>query len=155
MSSEDFYNKFKYMSEYNDYKKLDEMIEMIENEKDKDLLMMYSAMFHNLDFIKYLVDKGFDIHCENDYVFEISCNHNYPDITRYVISLSNGYHYINEALVSYAHIGDIEFVDEMLGLGGDIMHRGHEAIYFAGKYGHKKMVEFLIENGADADARPL
>lgn len=151
MSSQDFYNKFKYMSEYNDYKKLDEMIET-ESEK---LLMMYSAMFYNLEFIKYLVDKGFDIHCENNYVFELSCNHNKPDITRYVISKTSSKYYINEALVNYAHIGDIEFVNEMLELGGDINYLGHEAIYWAAKRDHKDMVQFLIENGADVNARPI
>ena len=100
---EDFYIKFKIISEQNDIKQLNLLYDSVDN-IEKQLLMNYSAMFYNLNFIKYLVEeKGMNIHADNDYVFNISCIHNKPNITRYVISLTNGYDYINDALIQYAH----------------------------------------------------
>lgn len=70
--------------------------------------MMTAVVAYDLDLIKELVNDGYDIHCEDDFVFRISLSHNKPEITDYVISLvdeKNNEYYINEALVSYAHSG--------------------------------------------------
>lgn len=112
---------------------------------------MYCAIFYNLNFIKYLVENDYDIHCENDFVFNISLGHNKPDITRYVISISNGhdeYYYINKALVEYAHVGDIEFVKEIINMGGDIHHLNDEAVLWAAGFGKIEMVKFLLNQGS-------
>lgn len=148
MSQESFYNQFKYISENNDINKLNYIIEII---KDKNLLMSYSSMFYNLNFIKHLVEKEFNIHCEDDYVFRLSCNHYKPDIIRYVISLSREHYYINEALVCAAHNGDIEFVKELIDMDGNIHYRNNEAVNWAAGFNQLNMVKFLIKNGAKID----
>jgi ankyrin repeat protein len=156
MSPQDFYIKFKYISDNNDLSKLNLLIE---TEEYKNILMSYSALFYNLNFIKHLVDKGFDIHCENDYVFSLSCSHNKPDITRYFLSTvaDNNYpdlqYYINIALIQYAHSGDIEFVNEMIDMGGKVTYSNNEAIIWAAGYGKLEMVKYLIYKGADIYAR--
>jgi hypothetical protein len=88
---------------------------------EDNLKIMQAVISYNLDLIKELVQQGVNIHCENDFVFRISLSHNKPEITKYVISLvnsSNFEYYINEALVAYSHNGNINFVKEMLELGG-------------------------------------
>jgi len=113
---------------------------------DRQLLMNYSAVNGNLIFIKYLVEeKSMDIHSDNDYVFNTSCSRNYRDITKYVISLTNGYKYINKALIEYAHSGDIDFVKDMIEMGGDV---NNEAIIWAAGFGHIEMVKYLLKKGA-------
>lgn len=142
MYGEDFYTEFSYISRNNDINGLNLMLETIDQ---KNLLMMYSAMFNNLKFIKHLVECDLDIHCEDNYVFKLSCGHNYAHITKYVISEANQpEYYINEAFVRYAQNGNIEFCKELLEIGADMTYNIHETMYFA--Y-NDEMVNFLIENG--------
>ena len=148
---EDFYIKFKIISEQNDIKQLNLLYDSVDN-IEKQLLMNYSAMFYNLNFIKYLVEeKDMNIYADNDYVFNISCSHNKPNITRYVISLTNGYDYINDALVQYAHNGNIDFVEDMIRMGGDITYKNNEAVNWAAGFGRLEMVKYLLKNGGNID----
>lgn len=154
MSFNYLYDNFEYISKNNDIEKLKFIMSECKTERDKNLLMISSAKYYNLNFIKYLVENEYDIHCENDCVFHISLGHNKPDITRYIISICGAYdehYYINEALVEYAHLGNIEFVKEMLDLGGDIHHRYDEAILWAAGFGQIEMVKFLLDRGAKID----
>jgi ankyrin repeat protein len=125
-----------------------------DNTREDNLKMMRAATSYNLDLIKELVRNGLDIHCENDFVFEISLGHNKPEITSYVISLVNGNnkdHYINKALVEYAHAGDIQFVKEMIELGGNIHYMNDEAVNWACGFGQLDMVKFLVGLGANIE----
>lgn len=121
------------------------------NEREKNLTMMEAATSYNLNLIKDLVENGYDIHCENDFVFNISLSHNKPDITRYVLSKTRDNYYINEALVSYAHNGNIEFVEEMIELGGNIHYKGNEAVKWSAGYGQLEMVKYLLDKGAEIE----
>jgi len=131
-----------------DTKQLDLLYEKADS-IDRQLLMNYSAVNDNLIFTKYLVEeRGMDIHSDNDYVFNTSCSRRYKDITKYVISLTNGYRYVNKALIEYAHSGDIDFVKDMIEMGGDVASNNNEAIIWAAGFGHIEMVKYLLKNGA-------
>jgi ankyrin repeat protein len=119
------------------------------NTREKNLTMMQAAISYNLDLIKDLVENGYDLHCEDDFIFNISLSHNKPDITRYIISQTRDIYYINEALVGYAHNGNINFVQEMIDLGGNIYYKGNEAVNWAAGYGKLEMVKYLLEKGAE------
>jgi len=143
-SSEYFIEEFSHVCKNNDMNKLKHFFE---TEPDKNLLLMYSAIHGNLNFIIYLVKNDVDLHCEDNYVFDISCNYNYPDITRYFIleSLDLCY-WINKAFVIYTHIGNMEFVDELLKMGADVSYMNNDAIIFAA---NAEMVKYLFDNGVD------
>lgn len=119
--------------------------------REDNLKIMEAVISYNLDLIKELVHHGINIHCENDFVFRISLSHNKPEITRYVISLVKGNdleYYINEALVSYSHSGNINFVEEMLEMGADIHYKNDEALKWSCGFGKLEMVKYLLERGA-------
>lgn len=120
-------------------------------DRKRNLRMMEAVVAYDLDLIKELVDDGYDIHCEDDFVFKISLDHNKPEITDYVISLvdeKNNKYYINEALVSYAHSGNIPFVEKMLEMDGNIHYKCNEAVNWACGFGKLEMVKYLIKQGA-------
>lgn len=119
------------------------------NIRKKNLSMIQAAISYNLNLIKDLVEKDYDLHCENDFVFNISLSHNKPDITRYVLSKTRDIYYINEALVGYAHNGDIEFVEKLIELGGDICYKNNEAVNWAAGYGQLEMVKYLLMKGSE------
>jgi hypothetical protein len=119
--------------------------------REDNLRMMQAVIDYDLDLIKELVEEGVDIHCENDFVFNISLGHNKQEITKYVISQARGSdieHYVNEALVEYSHSGDIQFVKEMIEMGGNIHHLADEAVNWACGFGQLEMVKFLVSLGA-------
>jgi ankyrin repeat protein len=121
---------------------------------DSNLNLMQAVISYDLGLIKELVENGADIHCENDFVFNISCGHNKPEIAKYVISLASGSdleYYINEALVNFAHCGDIQFVQEMIDMGGDIHYKNNEAVNWCCGFGKIEMVKYLLRNGAVLD----
>ena len=121
--------------------------------REDNLKMMQAAIAYDLDKIKELVHQGV-IHCEDDFVFEISLNHNKPEITRYVISLvhgSNIEYYVNNALVEYAHSGNISFVKEMIEMGGDIQYNQNEAVIWACGFGQLEMVKYILSLGVRLD----
>ena len=122
--------------------------------REDNLKMMQAVIAYDLDKIKELVDQGVDIHCENDFVFEISLSHNKPEITIYVISLVHSLcleYYVNEALVEYAHSGNIQFVKKMIKMGGDIHYKQNEAVNWACGFGQLEMVKYLVSLGANID----
>jgi ankyrin repeat protein len=119
--------------------------------REDNLRMMQAAIAYDLALIKELVEEGVDLHCENDFVFNISLCHNKPEITKYIISQARGSdieHYVNEALVEYAHAGNIPFVKKMIKMGGNIHHMADEAVNWACGFGQLKMVKFLVSLGA-------
>ena len=145
MNSEDYFARhFKSIAKDND---IDELKRLYDNEKTPDILMMFSATYGNLNFIKFLEAQDVSIHCENNFVFQISCSHNYTEITRYIISrVYKTDYYINEALLAYASNGNIEFVEELIEMGADVSYLGNEAVIYAH---NAQMVKLLSDNGAN------
>jgi ankyrin repeat protein len=124
--------------------------------REDNLKLMNAVISYDLNLIKQLVDSGIDIHCENDFVFNIACGHNKPEIARYIISLANSYdqeYYINEALVNFAHNGDISFVEELIDMGGDIHYMNDEAVNWSCGFGRLEMVKYLLKKGATLDVK--
>jgi len=51
-------------------------------------------------------------------------------------------------LIEYAHSGDIDFVKDMIEMGGDVTSNNNEAIIWAAGFGHIEMVKYLLKNWA-------
>jgi ankyrin repeat protein len=60
---------------------------------------------------------------------------------------------LNSLLISHARNGNIDGVSELLmrGVDPDVMSEGNSAIGVAAEFGHFKVVQKLIENGADVN----
>ncbi len=91
-------------------------------------LIKFSSAGH-LDIVKYLVEKGADIHAPNDLAP--------PD----------------RALRQAAHNGHLDVVKYLVDKGSDIHVRDDLALKGAARGGHLEVVKYLVGKGADTGAK--
>ena len=120
-------------------------------------IVAYSRLPENRkEIAELLIDNGADLNAKNDLgntpLDEAGENSNY-DICE--LLKNNGCEYSN--IVTATQGGDLEAVKEFLAAGADVNEDGRSAgrtlLNRATFRGHLEMAQFLIQNGADIDAR--
>lgn len=82
-----------------------------------------ASEYGNLKYLKFLVEKGADIHHKNDESLDLSCKYGHLEIVKYLV-----------------------------GKGADIHANNDSAIIHCAYNGHIDIIKFLIEKGADIDS---
>ena len=83
--------------------------------------------FKPIDLIKLFVEYGADIHCYDEYIFRLACE--------------------------YFYYFGIEYIKFLVGLDVDINADNDYAIVIAAKNGHFQLCQYLVQLGANVNAR--
>jgi len=70
------------------------MKEIDEEDTDENALMQ-SAEYGKLDFVKYLLSKGTNVHTKNDYALRIACQNGYTEIVKTLLDTGADVHALN------------------------------------------------------------
>lgn len=150
--------------------------------EDKALLgnaLILAAMYGHLSIVKYLHDKGADIHTNDDEALRESAYYGHYDIVRFLIKKgANVSANEDEAVRSAAQKEHLDIVQYLIKHGANIHARDDEALdtavergrlnvvsfifndtvdinralYLAACYGRINIITFLLEHGADIHA---
>ena len=92
------------------------------NSKEKDYLWICS-MHNKIDYVRYLLDKGADVHAGDDYALQWASENGHDKVVKLLLNAG-----------ANVHAGD------------------DHALRWASRYGHDKMVKLLLDAGADVHA---
>jgi len=87
---------------------------------NKHNALTYAAYNNDIILVKYLVEKGIDIHNEEDWAFRLSVSFNYVEVAKYLLEK-----------------------------GSDINARYGNGLLNAVLKKHKEIVSFMVKNGAE------
>ena len=126
---------------------------LIEAGAENDCALRCSAEKGYLEVVKYLIEKGSDIHAENDYALRYSAMNGHLEVVKYLIEVGADIHaLIDYALTLSANNGHLEVVKYLIEAGADV-HANHDlALRWSANNGHLEVVKYLIEKGADLHA---
>ena len=98
----------------------------------------------NLEFVKYLVSHGANIHAQNDRILISVCENGHLEVVKYLIDLGvniNARYDFAVRMASYN--GHLEVVKYLVISGADIHAKHDYAIRMASEYGHLEVFKFL------------
>lgn len=112
---------------------------------------LIDAVYYNkpLQKIETLVQKGADIHTENDRCIKDATNNDRLDIIKYLIKKGADIHVENDyPLRKASFIGNISIVKYLVEKGADIHALDDHALQIANVNHYDDIVEYLIEKGS-------
>ena len=102
----------------------------------------------DVNTFKYLVDKGANIHVDNDLAFCWSAKNGYLDTLKYLTELGvNDCTAMNDALCLSAQYGHLDIVKYLVDNGSDIHTDDDLALCLSAEYGQLSVVKYLVESG--------
>jgi ankyrin repeat protein len=121
----------------------------------KDEIKLCSeAHFGDLKLVKSLVEKGIDVHIENDYLFRYACQNGHLEIVKFVTDMGVDISNLNTGFCWASQMGRFKIVKFLFEKGADIHAEDDYAIRFTPEQGHFEIVKFLLEKGADISLVP-
>ena len=107
----------------------------------------------DLEKVKEYIEKGADIHTQNDDALRSAASGGHISIVKYLIEKGVNIHAKDDfALIAAAQKGHFEVVKYLVEHGADIHAEDDEALRNATINGHLKVVKYLIEKGANIHA---
>ena len=88
-----------------------------------DFTLQWSAVNGHLHVIKFLIEKGADIHASNDYALSLSAENGHLDVVKFLVENGANIHASNDLVLRWCAF-----------------------------HGHLDVVKFLVENGANIHA---
>jgi ankyrin repeat protein len=129
-------------------------VEVIEHiyEKCRDVQVLFEPHFiaavrkGHLRVVKFLAEKGIDIHTNNPLIWAASSGH--LEVVKYLVEKGLDIHMPLKWASQFGHLEVVKFLVEK---GADI-HADHElSLRWASAEGHIEVVKFLLEKGAVID----
>ena len=105
----------------------------------------------DLKTIKSLIEKGADIHANNNYLLRYASNNGYLEIIEFLIEkeVNIDIDYVLNLASQNGHMDIVKFLIEK---GADIHANNDYILNLASKNGQLEVVKFLIEKGADINS---
>jgi ankyrin repeat protein len=132
---------------------------LYKNQNKLDLQLINAAKLGYFDIVKYLVDKGANIHAYDENSLILASDGGHLDVVKYLVDngadVNAGY---GDALIYASRNGHLDVVKYLAEMGADIHAEHDSALSFASGEGHLDVVKFLVERGADvntAEGYPL
>jgi len=116
---------------------------------DLNQMLRVMALEGNRKGIKYLVERGADIHTLNDKALRIASGKGHLDVVKYLVEQGANVHANHEdALKKASKRGHLDVVKYLVEQGADIHANDDAAVRGASRGGHLDVVKYLIEQGA-------
>lgn len=107
----------------------------------------------NVMTFKLLIDRGADIHVNNDYALQWASTNGCLDIVKFLVEKNADIHTDNDCALRAASIGGhLNIIKYLVEIGADIHVLDECALRFASLGGHLSVVQYLVEMGADIHA---
>ena len=104
----------------------------------------------NINTFEYLIQKGIDIHVDDDSAFVYAARNNDLELVKFLVCNKANIHSNNElALRLAACNGYLEIVRYLINNGANIHAANDWVLQLAASHGHLEIVKYLISKGAD------
>jgi ankyrin repeat protein len=116
---------------------------------EEDLLWI-CAQEGKVEFVKYLLDAGADVHANNDLALRLASEYGHTEIVKLLLDAGANVHVNdNRALRVASEKGHTEIVKLLLDAKANVHARGDYALQRASYYGRTEVVKLLLDAGAD------
>ena len=123
------------------------------NMRIKDNYRTRWVKYGHPEIVKFLINRGADIHAENDYAVRYASYRGYLDVVKYLVENKANIHAKDDYAVRFASGGrHLEVVKFLVDKGANIHAKDDYALRCASICGYLDIVEFLVSNGADIHA---
>ena len=104
----------------------------------------------NLEVVKYLVNKGGDIHTYGDYALRFSSSYGHLEVVKFLVSQGADIHAVEDCALRWsARTGHLEVVKFLVSQGANIHAKEDYALRWSSENGHLEIVNFLVSQGAN------
>ena len=131
------------------------MIKDKNNDKWRANMIILGKRFNlcSFDTFKYLIEKGANIHANNDFALEWNAENGHLDVVKYLIEKGADVHANdNYALRWSAYNGHLDVVKYLIENGADVHADNDCALKLSASNNHLDVVKYLVENGSDVHA---
>ncbi|QGR53608.1 ankyrin repeat-containing protein [Moumouvirus maliensis] len=125
------------------------LINLSSTYNDLTYALMHSSLSGNLEMIQFLIDRGANIHANNDIAVRNASLKGHLEVVKYLVSIGANVHTTeNYAIRWAAREGHFEVVKYLLECGVDICAYNYYALQCIIDYGHPQIVEYIsgLEN---------
>ena len=133
------------------------LIDCAQSSKMREDFLYASAYRGCLEIVKYLVEKGVNIHSLDGYALKCAARKGYFFIVKYLVekgaSIYVRDHEGDSPLKNAAECGHLNVVKYLVEKGANIHAREEEALRTAVYRGHLDVAKYLVEAGADIHVR--
>ena len=135
----------------NDYIKFLLSLEIHNTQIQKSYTATWAVKTNNLEILKFIVSKDFDISCNNNYLLQMASKYGYLAIVMYLVSLGadihSNYDYPIEMACIYGHLDIMKYFLKKIKIkyiSNSVLNMPLEA---AIKKGHLNIVKYMVNNG--------
>jgi ankyrin repeat protein len=115
---------------------------------------MALAWSHSADMAEFLIERGADVHMDDEFALRIACMFNRPGVVRVLLKAGANARIMENTCIRNAAIsGSAEVVQVLIDSGVDPTVQNNEPLVEAATLGHEGVVKVLLRAGADARAR--
>jgi ankyrin repeat protein len=119
---------------------------------EEDLLLI-CARERKVEFVKYLLDAGADVHADNDRALQWASDKGHTEIVKLLLDAGADVHARDDYALRWASDnGHTEVVKLLLDAGADVHAYDDYALRAASDKGHTEVVKLLLDAGADVHA---
>jgi hypothetical protein len=119
----------------------------------EDDLLWICVQEGKVEFVKYLLDAGADVHTRDDYALRLASLNRHTEVVKLLLDVGADVHAYNDAALRWASAkGRTEVVKLLLDAGADVHADNDAALRVASEYGHTEVVKLLLDAGADVHA---
>ena len=121
-------------------------------EMDEDLID--ASQYGNLDRVRSLLDRGADIHAEDDIALRDASSNGHLEVVRLLLDRGADIHAVDDfALILASSNGHLEVVRLLLDRGANVHANDDWALRKASENGHLEVVRLLLDRGANVHAK--
>jgi len=107
----------------------------------------------HLEVVKFLVEKGADIHADDNYAFCWASKNGHLEVVKFLVEKGADIHANNNVALRLASMNaQLEIIKFLVEKGVDIHADNEYALRFASYNGHLEVVKLLVEKGANIHA---
>ena len=120
---------------------------------DSHQLLITASKVGRLDAVKLAIDKGTDIHANDDEALREAADKGHLDVVQYLVEQGADIHASDDYALRYASIqGHLDIAQYLVEQGADIHADDDLALRWAAYFGNLDIAQYLVEQGADIHA---
>ncbi len=124
------------------------LIDKSNTQNDLHHALKHASLKKNLEIIQYLIEKGANIHMNNDIILRNAAFSGNLEIVKYLVSIGANIHTADNYAIRWAaREGYLEIVEYLLDCGVDICANNNYALKCIIEHGHPLIVKYILELG--------